>query len=535
MILQSAHFRRFCHPRLHLAIDYTAAGGQGRISRKERIARAAAGMPAEHPELVTRKPGRAECKLFAAWLAVAARPVHRDRRRGAAPGPATRDARLEVITMDRRRSARRWRWPAGRAAADRRRGGSPPSSRPHTRLPADLVRPTGAFARVHIGSADTGDIPDDPAARLVIVHPQYQHVRGDVASAAMLFARRALDTRGSAQRVNRNMVAFLAADAKRMEELGEAVRDFLAWKDIAGRVEELNLSVQQATQARTRLAAADEAVGLRIVDAYHWALVPVQPQADRPVTWDVVRADGAHERLAERASDKLCKADLLRTVHGARSIRFDLDNRLPSVWQNGHVRVGELWGYYCRHPYLPRLRDRGVLDDGILGVGVASELTWDAEGFAVAARYDEETGRYLGLTIPGQDPFGQITDQTLLVRPELALAQRDAERPEPPGPTPQPPGPQQRPPRPSTPPPQPELKNTRFFGVARLNPERYARDLTRLSKEIIQHLAAPEGVELEVRVDIVARKADGFPEDKVRIVAENARTLKFESYGFEDR
>ena len=47
----------------------TAAGGQGRISRKEQIARAAAGMPAEHPELVTRKPGRAEWKRLAAWCA----------------------------------------------------------------------------------------------------------------------------------------------------------------------------------------------------------------------------------------------------------------------------------------------------------------------------------------------------------------------------------------------------------------------------------------------------------------------------------
>jgi hypothetical protein len=47
----------------------TAAGGQGRISREERIARAAVGMPAEHPELVTGKPGRAEWNLFTAWLA----------------------------------------------------------------------------------------------------------------------------------------------------------------------------------------------------------------------------------------------------------------------------------------------------------------------------------------------------------------------------------------------------------------------------------------------------------------------------------
>ncbi len=47
----------------------TSAGGHGRISRKERIARAALGIPAGHPELVTRKPGRAEWKLFTAWLA----------------------------------------------------------------------------------------------------------------------------------------------------------------------------------------------------------------------------------------------------------------------------------------------------------------------------------------------------------------------------------------------------------------------------------------------------------------------------------
>jgi hypothetical protein len=47
----------------------TAAGGRGRISRKEHAARAAAGMPAGHPEQLICKPGRAEWKQFAAWLA----------------------------------------------------------------------------------------------------------------------------------------------------------------------------------------------------------------------------------------------------------------------------------------------------------------------------------------------------------------------------------------------------------------------------------------------------------------------------------
>jgi hypothetical protein len=67
-----------------------------------------------------------------------------------------------------------------------------------------------------------------------------------------------------------------------------------------------------------------------------------------------------------------------------------------------------------------------------------------------------------------------------------------------------------------------------------INPERYARDLTRLSQEIIQHLAASDGVELGIRVEISAHKPDGHPDDKVRNVTENARTLKLDPYGFED-
>ena len=406
------------------------------------------------------------------------------------------------------------------------------------RIAEHELRARGAFARVHVGSEDTGDIRDDPAARLLIVHPRYHHSRGDETSPAMVFARRALDTRGSSQRINRNMVVFLAPDAKRMEDLTDAVRDYLAWDSIAGRTEELGLPPQQATQAGNRLTAANQAVALRIGDTYHWLLVPVQPEPDRPVTWDLIRADGAKERLAERASDKLCQLDLLRTVHGPRSIRYDLDNRLPSVWQRGHIRVGELWGYYCRHPYLPRLSERGVLDNGI--VDVASEATWATEAFAIATGYDEQYGQYVGLVIPGQDLVGQITDQTLLVRPELAIAQREKEITERPrrgvdksdsgdghGKT-------KKDDLPPPPPPPPAPRNTRFFGVARISPERYARDLTRISQEIIQHLAAPDGVELEIRVEIAAHKADGYSDDKVRNVTENARTLKFETYGFED-
>jgi len=47
----------------------TLPGNPPWSSRRELLARAAVGMPAFHPERVTRKPGRAEWKHLAQWLA----------------------------------------------------------------------------------------------------------------------------------------------------------------------------------------------------------------------------------------------------------------------------------------------------------------------------------------------------------------------------------------------------------------------------------------------------------------------------------
>lgn len=400
-------------------------------------------------------------------------------------------------------------------------------------------RPTGDFAGVHTGIEESDNVADTEEARLVILHPKLGHARAESDSTAMRFARVTLEHRGSAQRTNRNMVVFLAPDTARLGELEAAVREYLAWQNIDGRKEELDLSHQQTTQTRSRLANADRAVAMRIAGTYHWALVPDQPDPQRPSVIEVVKADGSKERLAERTSDKLRQSDHIRTVHGARVVRQDLEHKLSAVWERGHITVGELWGYYCRYPYLARLRNRSVLDNGIRGV--LDELTWEHEGFALATGYDDATGNYTGLAIPHRDTFGQIVDTTLLVHPERAQQQRTREandRAVAAGadvgvvvtPTGEPgvytavPGGEEAPPAP---------RNVRFFGAAKVNPERYGRDFTRIAQEVLQHLAG-EGVELEVTVEISARQADGFSEDKVRVVTENARTLKFDPFGFED-
>ncbi|HEY9472985.1 MAG TPA: AAA family ATPase, partial [Mycobacteriales bacterium] len=373
------------------------------------------------------------------------------------------------------------------------------------------------------------------------------------------FAEDAREHRGSSQRLNRNMVVFLAPDGKRLDELAEATRHFLAWEWINNRIEELNLSPQQVSQVRENLGRTDEAVTARIAQTYHWALVPEQPDAGRPARISVEKADGGSGHLAERVTDKLTRAGLLAGSVAARAIRLDLEQKLDSVWERGHVAVGELWAYYCHYPYMTRLRDRKVLDEGV--ASALGLITFQIDGFALAAGFDEATGRYTGLVLPGGDAhFGQVTDATLLVRPDLAIAQDEEDRrPDPvPDPDPEPspgagagpdtgtgggtgpepgarsghgsgPGPGLRPdPEPAPP------RNTRYFGVYRVSTERYGRDLANLGQEILSQLAAVDGADLEVTVEVHARRPEGFPDDKVRTVLENARTLHFTQSGFED-
>jgi predicted AAA+ superfamily ATPase len=389
----------------------------------------------------------------------------------------------------------------------------------------------GGFAGVHIAPESTADIADTEDVRLVILHPSYPHSRGNQDSDAMRFARDAFEHRGSGQRTNRNMVVFLAPDAKRLDELNDAVRHYLAWDWCADHVDELNLSPQQVKQVHANRKGSDDAAAARIAQTYLWALVPEQPDATRPPVMAVEKAEGANERLAERVTEKLTRAGLLAASINARTIRLDLDQKLSKVWGRGHISVGELWGYCCRHPYLTRMRDRSVLDEGV--VSALNMITWQHDGFALADGHDEQTRRYTGLALPGGDAhFGQLTDATLLVAPDLAAAQTPEQLTPGAGAPTEPaamPGS-----RPAAPPPVPRPSNTRYFGVYKIDPERYARDLTRLSQEILQQLTAVDGTQVEVTVEIHARCADGFPEDKVRIVQENAHTLKFTQSSFED-
>jgi hypothetical protein len=52
-------------------------------------------------------------------------------------------------------------------------------------------------------------------------------------------------------------------------------------------------------------------------------------------------------------------------------------------------------------------------------------------------------------------------------------------------------------------------------------------------EEVVQRLTSQLGCEVEITLEVEAKKADGFDEGMVRTISENSRTLKFEHYAFE--
>ncbi len=397
------------------------------------------------------------------------------------------------------------------------------------RLRADL-RKTGDFDRIHPMPQSGQDVPDDLDARLVVlsVDHAYSKEPGNPAEAA---AKAILESRGSTPRLYRNTLVFLAADKTRLQDLDEAARRYLAWESILAEQVTLNLDPQQVKQAETQKTAAEDAVKARVPETYQWLLAPGQPTPQAAVEWQAFRLSG-QDALAMRASKKLRSDELLLIGFAATRLRMELD-RVP-LWRGDHVAVKQLVEDFARYLYLPRLKDSSVLFGAIRdGMGL---LTWLQDSFAYAESYDEAAGRYRGLRCGQMVNVSKDNLTGLLVKPEVGRKQLDAEaaaRPPPPDngtDTKKPPAPGGTPP--DVPPPAPS-RPKRFHGTVTLDPTRVGRDAGRIADEVIAHLAGLVGSEVTVTLEIEAKIPAGAPDNVVRTVTENSRTLKFSSHGFE--
>jgi predicted AAA+ superfamily ATPase len=395
------------------------------------------------------------------------------------------------------------------------------------------LRATGDFRRVHTFPQSGQDVPDDLDARLIVLgvdHP-YSKESGNAAETA---AKVILESRGSAPRIFRNTLVFLAVDQARLQDLDEAARKYLAWDSILREREQLDLSPYQVRQAETQHASADGVVSSRLPEAYQWLLVPGQSDSKKPeIGWEALRLSG-QEALAVRASKKLKNDELLLPTFAPSRLRMELD-RIP-LWRGNHVPVRQLLEDFAKYLYLPRLTDSSVLLEAIRnGLNL---LTWDRDSFAYADAYNETAQRYQGLRA-GERVLVSESDPGLIVQPGIAQAQRDAERAAITlpggghGVGPETIGIESETDETESNRPAKVANPTRFYGNVRLDPTRVGRDAGKIAEEVIAHVVGLPGAQVEVTLEIQARVPGGVPENVFRIVTENGRTLKFTTQGFE--
>lgn len=388
------------------------------------------------------------------------------------------------------------------------------------------IRNQGEFKRIHPMPASGADVPDDMDARLVIlgIDHAYSKEPGNRAEAA---ASAILQSRGNAPRIYQNTLVFLAVDQTRLQDLDEAVRRFCAWDSILKEKAELNLDPSQVRQAETQSKSAEGAVVARLPEAYQWLLVPTQVKPQDPVRLQVFRLNGGQDALAARASKKLRAEELFIPALAGTRLRMEMD-RIP-LWRSEHVQVRQLVEDFARFIYLPRLRGPEVLTAAISdGLGL---LLWHKESFAYADSFDEAAGRYVGLRCGLRIDTLTETSSGLVVKADVALVQHDADKAAAPGAPARPATPGTPAPAPGG--PKPVTAPSRFYGTVSLDATRAGRDAARIADEVIAHLSGLMGASVTVTLEIQAVVPAGVPDNVVRTVTENSRTLKFSSHGFE--
>jgi hypothetical protein len=165
------------------------------------------------------------------------------------------------------------------------------------------------------------------------------------------------------------------------------------------------------------------------------------------------------------------------------------------------------------------------------------------EDLAYAEKWDEATGKYLGLKATGGGSV-TMTNDAVVIRPDVAnehLQRRAKETgavatttgsegstPATPSGTTQPGTTAPT----KTGPAVPSLPR-RFHGTVALDASRVGRDAGRIAEEVIQHLETLKGAKVRVTLEITAEIPNGAPDNVQRTVTENSVALKFTTHGFE--
>ena len=390
----------------------------------------------------------------------------------------------------------------------------------------NAIADRGHFDAVQVAPISSAEVPDEAGGvRAVVLGVGHAH-HGRDGSEALIEAKDILLQRGSTPRVYRNMLVFIAAEARQLDNLKEAVRSALAWGEVVKEKDRLNLTQSDDALARAKLVEANETVKTRLREAWCYLHYPVQESAQAEVEW-VSGKVPAQDGLLARASKKLVGEEGLLSELGPTRLDRDLQKY---IWNGkAHLSLKDLWEYLNRYTYLPRVKNQAVLVKAIQAA-VGGMLPGP---FAYAERWDQKTDTYLGLAIERAVNAAVVIDgESVIIKPDVAEAHRPAQKeagtppaggPVHPGtgplPVPQPEGTPDAPPV--------EKEPTRFLGTVMISSERPAREIHQIVEAIVEQLTTIPGSDVALKLEIDAEVPSGMDKGKVRTLIENATTLGF--------
>lgn len=400
------------------------------------------------------------------------------------------------------------------------------------------IRKERPFGRIHVCPDSSMDVSDEQDVGLVILKYRQTYKSNNPRDLAIQAAEAILNTRGTSPRIYRNMLAFIAPDQNMMSALREEVKRFLAWKSIKEDSVDLNLDAAQNRETENNLNRSNQTVEARIQETYCHLLVPyIDREIDlKTVVWDTISIRGGTDSIVLKAARKMQQNEQLITQWAPALLNMQLDNLL---WQDrNELNVGELWKLLCTYCYLPRLASFEVLQAAIQA-GVNSE-----DYFAYADSVSD--GKYVALKY--NQYVGFIDKSGYLVKQIAALKQKAAEAANPVTPqpvwpvidTPVVPGCTDTPAQPGRPPvidvpaQPPKPQNCHFEMMTTLDSTRVVKNIGNLMDEVINHLMQVEGANVEIKLLVEATMPGGTPVTTVRTVTENCKTLKVESFGFDE-
>jgi predicted AAA+ superfamily ATPase len=410
-----------------------------------------------------------------------------------------------------------------RLAGDRAQAFSPEEVRAELVGRLKKVAKNREFAAFHVAPPDSGDVVDEARARVVVLPPEAAYKRRNGDSEAVRTAQSILESRGTAQRLYKNMLLFIAPDESGVEALEAAGREFMAWRSIQDEEEPLNLDAQQRRQVKIRLEKTDETVDLRLREAYNWLLSPVQPEPLGKIEFQANRISGS-DNFYDRAARKLKQDGLLVNTWSPDILRMELDRYIWGEGKSWTVGLKQLWEYLAQYCYLPRLMDQDVLisavQDGIrrLDAPVAYATGVSQEGYHTGLLYQSAGHIYFDdqsilvhpdhIKEPPPPPAKLGTGPLTSLTDKIEAREDDGQEPsEPPA-------------------------TRRYYGRVTLDSQRVNREMGLIVEEVIERLTSIVGCEVDISVEINARLPEGFDEATIRTVSENSRTLKFEAFEF---